>query len=111
MAEGELGSSWHTVRCVFRWGLEEPTYEERVTIWRAATLNHAVELAESEAKEYALSHGFEYIGLAQGFSLFEGPESGAEVFSLLRDSELAPGDYIDRFFDTGREHQQEWKQD
>jgi hypothetical protein len=37
--------------------------------------------------------------------LGEHPAHGAEVFSLMRDSELAPDDYIDRFFDTGQERQ------
>lgn len=30
---------------------------------------------------------------------------GVEVFSLMRDSDLASEDYISRFFDTGAEHQ------
>ena len=32
-------------------------------------------------------------------------ELGVEVFSLIRDSPLAPREYVDRFFDTGAEHQ------
>ena len=34
-----------------------------------------------------------------------GPAHGAEVFSLMRDSDQAPADYLSSFFDTGREHQ------
>ncbi len=33
------------------------------------------------------------------------PESGDEVFSLIRKSELPPADYIYRFLDTGTEFQ------
>ena len=34
--------------------------------------------------------------------------SGAEVFSLARDSELASDEYLDSFFDTGTERQSSW---
>ena len=30
---------------------------------------------------------------------------GAEVFSLMRDSDLTPHEYLDHFFDTGDERQ------
>ena len=30
---------------------------------------------------------------------------GAEIFSLMRDSDLDPEDYLDTFFDTGEEHE------
>jgi hypothetical protein len=33
------------------------------------------------------------------------PEHAAEVFSLMRDSDLATDAYLDRFFDTGDERQ------
>jgi hypothetical protein len=33
-------------------------------------------------------------------------EQGTEVFSLLRVSDLGADKYLDRFFDTGFEHQQ-----
>ena len=51
-----------------------------------------------------------YVGLAQSFHLCVGArplEDGDEVFSLIRESELAPNDYISRFFDTGKERQRE----
>jgi hypothetical protein len=38
--------------------------------------------------------------------LFGEPVDGAEVFSLMRDSQLAPAEYLDAFFDTGSERQQ-----
>jgi hypothetical protein len=48
--------------------------------------------------------------LAQGFYLFDDIESsGKEIYSLLRESNLKPEKYLDRFFDTGFEHQREWK--
>ena len=44
--------------------------------------------------------------MAQAFHLFEPPADGAEVFSLLRDSQLGPDEYLTTYFDTGDEHQQ-----
>jgi len=101
---------WHTVRCIVRWSPED-LYEERLTLWQAATLEEAVLLAEAEAVRYAESNGFEYTGLAQGYSMLEAPAPGAEIFSLLRRSPLEPGGYLDRFFDTGDEQQQDWHDD
>lgn len=85
---------------------EYTTYEERITLWRAASADEAIARAEEEAEEYAA--GIEetpvvYLGLAQCFHLFDDPGDGAEIFSLMRDSDLDHDDYIDSFFDTGSE--------
>jgi hypothetical protein len=54
------------VRCVFRWAeAPERPYEERITLWRAADLDAALVLAETEAREYAEANGVTYAGLAQ----------------------------------------------
>lgn len=47
---------WFAVRCVFEWPSEageSRTYEERLTLWRARSLDEAISKAESEAAEYA----------------------------------------------------------
>jgi hypothetical protein len=103
-----MSERWYSVRCVFRWiSFDEKPYEERITLWRATSAEQAVEFAEREAAVYAES-GYElsYVGFAQGYAMDEDaePGHGAELFSLLRDSELPPGEYLDRFFDTGGEH-------
>jgi hypothetical protein len=51
------------------------------------TDDHAIELAEEEADEYAalLEAGVEYLGLAQSYRLADEPGHGAEVFSILRE--------------------------
>jgi hypothetical protein len=103
-------ASWYTVRCVFeleRTDSGERTYEERVTLWQADSFDQAIRSAESDARAYAQLVDAEYLGLAQSFHLFTNGNvgHGDEVFSLIRDSELAPPDYVDRFFDTGREYQ------
>jgi hypothetical protein len=96
-------SKWYAVRCLFRW---TGRYEERITLWHAADLDAAIALAEAEAGEYAENTGVTYLGLAQAYEIgAEQPGPGSEVFSLLRDSPLPPPEYLDRFFDTGGEHQ------
>ena len=100
-------TEWYGVRCVFRWTeAVEPSYEERVTVWHAVDVDSALALAETEAREYAKEMGAAYVGLAQAYATGnEELVSGSEVFSLLRDSALPPEEYVDRFFDTGDEHQ------
>jgi hypothetical protein len=98
--------AWFSVRCLFRLNAEAPaTYEERITLWRASSPEEAVTLAEAEASEYAADVTGEYLGLAQAYSLADEPGHGAELFSLLRDSQLQPAAYLNAFFDTGDEHQ------
>ncbi|MER6563186.1 hypothetical protein ABT300_36740 [Streptomyces sp. NPDC001027] len=95
--------SWYGVRCVFR-HIPLGVYEERITLWTARSSDEAIERAEAEAAEYCEDlDGVEYAQLAQSFSLFGTPGDGAEVFSLMRESTLAPGQYVDRFFATGEE--------
>ena len=105
-----LDSDWYAVRCVFRSIVEVgvTTYEERVTLWQAGSTTEAIERAEAEAEEYAAAIEdveVEYTGFAQCFHLFDEPADGAEIFSMMRDSDLDPEDYLDTFFDTGEEHQ------
>jgi hypothetical protein len=106
--DGGSESGWYSVRCLFRWqGWEGRPYEERITLWRARSLDHAIELAESEAGEYADGVDIEFLGFSQAYKpdADSGVVAGLEVFSLLRDSGLPPEDYIDHFYDTGREHE------
>ncbi|SHI05344.1 hypothetical protein [Streptomyces sp. 3214.6] len=95
--------SWYGVRCVFGHG-PLGVYEERVTLWTARSSDEAIERAEAEAAEYCEDlDGVEYVGLAQSFRLFGSPGDGAEVFSLMRESTLPPGEYVERYFATGEE--------
>jgi hypothetical protein len=98
---------WYGVRCVFLLGTTDDVnaYEERITIWRTETDDAAVELAEADATEYGKTMNAEYTGLAQSFWLSGSPGSGNEVFSLIRESDLEPDEYLDTYFDTGRERQ------
>ncbi len=111
MADAASDRQWYSVRCVFRViseggpGDGGTDYEERLTLWMASSHAEAIALAEAEAADYSSNGFFEYLGIAQSYWLFEPPEHGKEVFSLIRTSELEPKAYLDQFFDTGRELQ------
>jgi hypothetical protein len=93
---------WFSVRCIFALTYGEGVYEERVTLWRASSSDEALRLAEAEAADYADGLG-RYIGLAQSFEMLGDPEHGAEIYSLIRTSDLDDDDYLTAFFDTGTE--------
>jgi hypothetical protein len=72
---------------------------------RAHDFDHAVRRAEEEARGYAGSlEGVEFLECLDIYHLFEDAVGeGTEVFSLMRDSELGPEEYVSRFFQTGSE--------
>lgn len=103
---------WFGVRCLF--GHEDGgLYEERITIWPAGSLEAAIELAVREAEEHAAPLRWEYLGLAQAYgpltdanvddAELPSESAGTEVFSMMRESDLEPDEYINRFFATGEE--------
>ncbi|RZU46274.1 hypothetical protein EV284_0944 [Streptomyces sp. BK022] len=95
--------SWYGVRCVFRHHHLD-VYEERVTLWTARSLDEAIARAETEAREYCeMLDAVEYVNFAEAFRIGDVPGEGVEVFSLMRESELPPGEYVRRFFATGDE--------
>lgn len=100
---------WFSVRSVYRSkgtldGSE--LYEERVVLFRAEDFDDAIAKAEADAAEYVDGLDSEVLPLFQAHWLFDDPADGVEVFSLMRVSDLKPGDYLDHFFDTGEERQQ-----
>ena len=104
--DAEDDSSWYAVRSLFETpGETESSYEERITLWQAGSLDDAMARASSEAAEYAEFAGAAHLAeFAQAYQLADAPpRDGAEVFSLVRDSALPPGPYIERFFETGTE--------
>ena len=109
MPNESSGPQWYTVRCLF--GAPRGrgfVYEERLTLWCTDSFENAISFAEDEAAIYAAANKLEYLDLAQVCLLPGYPTSGAEVFSLLRDSELGSDEYLDSFFDTGTERQSSW---
>jgi hypothetical protein len=110
---GVVVVGWYSVRCVFQLvdaKENESPYEERITLWQASDFETAIELAEDEAAEYIEDSQWAYLGLAQCFYLGDDVNmilSGTEVYSLIRNSELPPEEYLDTFFDTGDEYQRQ----
>ncbi len=99
---------WFAVRHVIA---NEAAFEERITLWRTASAEDAIARAEREAAEYTNTVGGRALDLFQSYWLPEEPADGAEVFSLIRDSELAPDAYLNTFFDTGAEYQEDAQAD
>jgi len=105
---------WYGVRCLFEHrdldgdAPDRTVYEERVVILRAVSFEEAIELAEREGESYcAALDDVHMLDVVQAYLLADDPhEEGAEVFSLMRSSDLAPDEYATRFFDTGDEHQE-----
>ena len=106
-----LKEQTYSVRCLFEWvqwseKAKKHLYEERITVWRAPDFDTAIERAEAEAAAYAASICAQYLELAHGYRCDHlGESHGAELFSLLRESDLGPSDYLDAHFDTGHERQ------
>lgn len=108
--------STFSVRTILRWSPranqnKKYIYEERITLWNATSLEQAIVLAEQETKVY-VEDDAEFLGLSQAYWLFEEialPSQGVEVYSLLRESDLEPKEYLDSFFDTGFERDTKYK--
>lgn len=110
---------WYAVRTLFRAMATpegappdlpegESAYEERITLWQAASFDEAIARAEEEAAEYAEFLDVEHVSeFAQAYHVADvPPRDGSEIFSLIRYSPLDPDPYVDRFFDTGTERQE-----
>lgn len=100
-----IAVGWYSVRCALRVESAPPLFEERITIWEADSADGAIARAEKEVREYASTLGMRYLGLAQSYELPDPPTDGVEVFSLVRESDLADEAYLDSFSDTGTERQ------
>lgn len=104
----------YSVKCHFEWSPTKTKtlahlYEERITLWQADSIYAAIEAAEREALAYAEQNGFTFIGLSQAFWMFsELQGEGTELFSLLRESDLEPSEYLDHFHDTGFERESKY---
>ena len=99
--------AWYGVRTIVRFPVPPSTYEERITLWWATSLDDAMVQAEEEGLVYCDELDGEWCGLVQAFLIGTEPiESGSEVFSLMRNSDLGPDEYLDIHFDTGTERQQ-----
>lgn len=98
--------AWYGIRSV----VEHPAkgghlYEERVVLFDATNEAAAFKLAEDEAADYcSYLEGAKSLGLYQLYVMDDEPiASGAEVFSLMRTTQLKPSAYLDNFSTTGDE--------
>jgi|SoiMethySBSTD1v2_1073268.scaffolds.fasta_scaffold01138_31 hypothetical protein len=106
-----MAMNWYTVRTIVH-RMDERVFQERITLWRRVDADDAAEAALAESAEYAADVGGIDCGLAQVFEPYgddvaglRAAAEGCEIFSLVRQSDLDPGGYLDTFFDTGREQQ------
>ncbi len=104
-------AKWFSVRTIVH-RRAEGVFEERITLWRRSTADEAADAALAESAEYGRDIRGEDCGLAQVYEPYgdavgglRAPADGCEIFSLVRQSDLPPGKYLDAFFDTGREQQ------
>ena len=99
---------WYGAQMVFRLraagSMSADSYEERVVLVYADSEEDAVAKAEVEAKEYCQGTDMEYTRFVRVFHIFdEAIGDRTEVFSIIRESNLSPKDYLDHFYDTGLE--------
>lgn len=99
--------SWYGVKLIYQLtGFAESAFEERVVIVRASQFDEAIARAEAMSFDYE-STEVVYLGYAMACHIADesGPSlgEGAEVFSLIRTSNLSPERYLDHFHDTGAE--------
>jgi len=89
-------------------GTPKTLFEERVVLLQATNFDDAIAKGETEAQEYcrALSDVVytKYIDVYRLCADTVG--HGTEVFSLMRESDLSDKDYLDRFYDDGKERTQ-----
>ena len=112
-AAGDDGKLWFSARTVYEHDKPgDGLFEERIVVLRAGTFEEALERAEVEALTYSEAVGCVYTGYASVFELVEEAlGDGAEVFSLMRDSDLSAEEYIDRFYTTGDERSDDEESD
>ena len=94
-----MAMNWYTVRTIIH-RMDERVFQERITLWRRADADDAAEVGGIDC---GLAQVFEPYG--DDVAGLRAAAEGCEIFSLVRQSDLDPGGYLDTFFDTGREQQ------
>ncbi|MFF5933418.1 hypothetical protein [Streptomyces sp. NPDC012508] len=77
-------------------------------LFRARSLDEAIELAERESAEYAREGDLEVLDMVQAYRISGGDEvmgAGTEVFSKLHALDLPANVFLDRY-DSGPAHTQ-----
>jgi Domain of unknown function (DUF4288) len=104
---------WYTAKTIYKHHrVEDDTpktvFEERIILLQAADFGDAIAKAEAETAEYCGTDGeIVYLGFVDVFHLFDKTVGhGIEVYSLMRESDLSDKDYLDHFYDDGKERRQ-----
>ena len=101
---------WYGIKCVFRHAdmktelAGASLFEERIVLVTADNEDEAIAAAEVDARSYAEDTGCEYLEFASCFHSFdEKIVHLSEVYSIMRESTLDPSEYLNHFYDTGKE--------
>jgi hypothetical protein len=96
---------WFAARTVYEHDKPgDGLFEERIILVQALGFDEALAHAEAEAATYAEAVSCAFTGYVTVYEIAEEQlADGVEVFSVMRDSDLAADDYIDRFYTTGDE--------
>jgi len=98
---------WYTVKGLFRWYLKASgktdRVEERIVLFKARSFDHALDMAEREAKKYCApdrkaTFRIEPIGWWYAYSLSESLVSGTEVFSRRCTTSLNAKAFVRRYY-------------
>jgi hypothetical protein len=104
---------WYAAKTVCRHrgvedGIPKTLFEERVVLLHAADFEDAIAKGELEAQEYSRStEDVVYTGYINVYRLdADVVAHSTEIFSLMRESDLPDRDYLDHFYDDGKERTQ-----
>lgn len=96
------------VRCFIH--MDDNYYEERITYWKTSSMDDAHNKAAEDARRYAANVGGVALDFTECYGMDEEPtEDGVEVYSNIRQSDLSPREYIERFYDTGNEFTRKYR--
>jgi hypothetical protein len=110
--EDKEHSTWFGAKCIFHFD-ELDTFEERIIILRASSLDNAIELAEQEACAYeSKDDRCSYTGFVNVYKMYdEELKEGAEVYSIMRKSKLSDDEFLDKYYDDGSECTKHYEDD
>jgi hypothetical protein len=101
---------WYAAKTIYKHhciedGTPKTLFEERIVLLQASDFEDAISKAETEAAEYcSTNRDIVYLDFVDVFHLFdETIGHGTEIYSLIRESQLSGKDYLDRFYDDGKE--------
>jgi hypothetical protein len=98
---------WYGVKCLFEhFGLskvpEAHAYEERVIVVLAASFDDALGKAKKLSVSYTDGSSIKYMGYCNAYAMDEAViTEGTEVYSVMRETKLAPTAFIDHYYDDG----------